>query len=685
MVCAFYIWTGPVPNALSEQGDGKRPVTIDDAIKIRRLADEEYFMGASSTGRVAHFSPDGKRFVIELEKGNLKNNTNDFSLFVFETETARHSPKAHLELTMSSSSNREGIKNIKWLSDNETVVFVGENPGELSQVYSLNLRTHHLKRLTRHPTAITDYDIVSDGSRIVFAADTPARPITGTVTTRREGLVVTHQRLLDLLEGDCAQPFADLRQLFLQDGTQPPVRIPLEDALTSNSPIVLSPDGSYATLRVWVRDVPASWTGYKDKDVHRSVDEGRIKGRPSGLMRYLLLDTRSRSVTPLVDSPLKSLKPPVWASDGKSVFLGAIYLPLDVADGSEVEARRGTAYDVRLQIPNRVLRKVSSQEWPIVAKAPLNVTLEEDVNSPPRVFVTDLGPDKKVMLLDLNPQLRNVEIEKVRIVEWKSANGIISRGGLYLPPGYTAGRRYPMVIQTHGFRPDRFSIDGCLEWSSGYAARLLAAVGIVVLQTPMFADSTTKEGPREMTRYEGAIDYLDQQGLIDRNRVGIVGFSRTVYEVGYALTHSAYHFAAASLVDGIDGGYFQHIAFGPGDDVSLNGSNPIGEGLELWLRNSPPFALHHTRTPLRLLALGREAVLEEWEWFQILEQLNRPVEFILLPHADHLVVKPWERVVAQQGLVDWFRFWLKDEEDPNPAKTEQYRRWRELRKPSPPV
>jgi hypothetical protein len=37
-------------------------------------------------------------------------------------------------------------------------------------------------------------------------------------------------------------------------------------------------------------------------------------------------------------------------------------------------------------------------------------------------------------------------------------------------------------------------------------------------------------------------------------------------------------------------------------------------------------------------------------------------------------------MISQGGTVDWFRFWLKGEEDPDPAKTEQYKRWRELRK-----
>jgi len=30
--------------------------------------------------------------------------------------------------------------------------------------------------------------------------------------------------------------------------------------------------------------------------------------------------------------------------------------------------------------------------------------------------------------------------------------------------------------------------------------------------------------------------------------------------------------------------------------------------------------------------------------------------------------------------VDWFRFWWQGYEDPDPAKAEQYKRWRELKK-----
>jgi hypothetical protein len=63
-----------------------------------------------------------------------------------------------------------------------------------------------------------------------------------------------------------------------------------------------------------------------------------------------------------------------------------------------------------------------------------------------------------------------------------------------------------------------------------------------------------------------------------------------------------------------------------------------------------------------------------------LSDQGRPVDFIYLPNGTHLLSKPTERLVSQQGNVDWFCFWLKGEEDPDPAKAEQYERWRELRK-----
>jgi hypothetical protein len=64
----------------------------------------------------------------------------------------------------------------------------------------------------------------------------------------------------------------------------------------------------------------------------------------------------------------------------------------------------------------------------------------------------------------------------------------------------------------------------------------------------------------------------------------------------------------------------------------------------------------------------------------LLRLQKKPVDLIYIPDGQHILQKPMERLASQQGSVDWFDFWLNGHEDPDPAKAEQYIRWRELRK-----
>jgi hypothetical protein len=78
--------------------------------------------------------------------------------------------------------------------------------------------------------------------------------------------------------------------------------------------------------------------------------------------------------------------------------------------------------------------------------------------------------------------------------------------------------------------------------------------------------------------------------------------------------------------------------------------------------------------------LEPSSILLEWEWFASLSRLGKPVDMVAIQDGDHVLQKPWDRMISQQGNVDWFRFWLKGEEDQDPGKAQQYKRWRELRK-----
>jgi hypothetical protein len=153
------------------------------------------------------------------------------------------------------------------------------------------------------------------------------------------------------------------------------------------------------------------------------------------------------------------------------------------------------------------------------------------------------------------------------------------------------------------------------------------------------------------------------------------------------LTHSQVPVAAAEVADNIDGSYFQYVLADSDlrtfDDVE-KGASPFGEGLAAWMREAPGFNVDKIRTPLRVeLDSGPiSQVLTEWEIFSNLRYLSKPVELSIIPniqHGVHVLQNPAQRLASQGSTVDWFRFWLKGEEDSVPAKTDQYIRWRKLR------
>ena len=74
------------------------------------------------------------------------------------------------------------------------------------------------------------------------------------------------------------------------------------------------------------------------------------------------------------------------------------------------------------------------------------------------------------------------------------------------------------------------------------------------------------------------------------------------------------------------------------------------------------------------------SLAKSFEVFSGLNRLNKPVELYYYPNESHEPNHPQARLATMQRNVDWYRFWLKGEEDPDPAKAEQYKRWRELRK-----
>jgi hypothetical protein len=51
----------------------------------------------------------------------------------------------------------------------------------------------------------------------------------------------------------------------------------------------------------------------------------------------------------------------------------------------------------------------------------------------------------------------------------------------------------------------------------------------------------------------------------------------------------------------------------------------------------------------------------------------------VFPHEYHIKWQPVHRLAIYRRNIDWFDFWLRGVEDPDPSKAAQYLRWRRMR------
>jgi dipeptidyl aminopeptidase/acylaminoacyl peptidase len=308
------------------------------------------------------------------------------------------------------------------------------------------------------------------------------------------------------------------------------------------------------------------------------------------------------------------------------------------------------------------------------------LSIEQSANDPPRLVLKSAGQAAQT-ILDPNAWLRKRAMGRVEPVQWKTKDGRFWRGQLIYPPQFHKGKRYPVLLQTHGFEVSAFSLSGV---SNNYPGQALAAHDVLVLE---IAENTSgaKSGPEYFTAatagYEGAVEFLTRQGLIDPTKVGIIGWSRSGSYVAHTLTHSRLNFAAAAFTDtGVFGIWF-YLMEPPALQREMEedfGGVPFGPTARNWLVNTADANLDKVRTPTFMYEAGAPPI-GLWDWYSGLRRFGVPVEYWTYANATHNLIDVTYRVQNTERLVDWFRFWLKGEEDSVPAKLDQYKRWRAMR------
>ncbi len=630
----------------------------------------------------------------------------------------------------------------RWIDDDH-VALLWEDSALLRQVVSVTVSTGELRYLTSHRSDVTHFSALADGT-LLYGAKIPCarRPA---VREQAEGYVVEAEDAFELLYG-CGAWVRDEQALFAMTGQQGVARQVVMrggDAVNRSPPrlpaALVAPSGTKAIFANTISQIPREWESYTAVHFRTMLQalqsEGRSGAYASQFQQLFVINVASATAQPLWPVPMEPYERLrlAWSPEEKRVVLGPTFLPVATADAAGLageavavvdiehsrvetlpmvaaEARRirqlrwvgGSQIEVRLDEGCVVYRKRS--RWQRVPAGPcaqshlaaVEVRLAQGLNEAPRLLARDLATGQQAVALDPNPVLATrFALGKVEWIEREVA-GTRWRGRLYHPADNEKGQRYPLVIQTHSLAgPAEYSLYGrggtapaLGPGHSAYIAQSLASHGFFVLHgragSGEFEADLLAQTRRQIAATEAVVEQLVREGRVERDRVGIMGYSASGWDVSYALTHSDFPYAAALTDDNKDGSYSQALVSGwlVGGGEEMIGVQPFGQGLSQWIAESPAFNADRIRTPLLLTATSPGSELLKWELFSRLRFLRKPVEFFIVPdieHGSHGLQNPTQLLALQERAFDWWRFWLQDERDPDSRKAAQYARWEVLR------
>jgi hypothetical protein len=106
------------------------------------------------------------------------------------------------------------------------------------------------------------------------------------------------------------------------------------------------------------------------------------------------------------------------------------------------------------------------------------------------------------------------------------------------------------------------------------------------------------------------------------------------------------------------------------------------DSLQRWIERAAGFRTDKIRAPVLISAGDPIHLLVLWSLYAPLRDQGKPVELQYTRSGTHNFTKPLQVLAHQEMLVDWFDFWLNGREETDPAKADQYARWRKMKENS---
>ena len=298
---------------------------------------------------------------------------------------------------------------------------------------------------------------------------------------------------------------------------------------------------------------------------------------------------------------------------------------------------------------------------------------------PPRLERIDLAIGERQVLFDPNVALA-LDMAKTtpsRLLRWTDAKGQ-QFTGQFFPARHTGDGPSPLFVNYYDCR-------GFLRGGLGdeWPFASLAENGISALcinQAPYRLDAVERYG-LGLSAVKSVVDLLASKGEIDRARVGMGGLSFGTEATLWTAMKS--DLLAAASVTSI-GMYRNYYLFGSmRGDVYLKPLKEFWqlgspeETAERWRLLSPAANLDKIKAPILMQMPEQEYVMALDYAIPLIR--DQRADLYVFPNEPHQKFQPRHKLAAYERNIDWFRFWLQGYEDPDPAKREEFKRWRAMK------
>jgi dipeptidyl aminopeptidase/acylaminoacyl peptidase len=296
------------------------------------------------------------------------------------------------------------------------------------------------------------------------------------------------------------------------------------------------------------------------------------------------------------------------------------------------------------------------------------VYVSSDVSHLAEIYVANADGSNERKLTTFNDQLQSeVAFSPAERFTYKAADGLEIEGWVMKPFGYTAGKKYPVVLNIHGGPHSAYGEGWFDEFQSQVGA------GLMVLYTNPRGSSGTSNYFTNASRGDwGGKDYLDLMKAVDivaarpdvdSTRMGVAGGSYGGFMTAWVTTKT-HRFAAAETDRMIsDWTYW----WGASDVQSLTNGEFFGKPWEnqaMYDSLSPIRHVKNVKTPTLMVQSEddfRTPMGNADLWYMALKNLNVPVEFVRYPRSTHELSRsgePWLLVDRLSRINQWFAYWL---------------------------